>query len=138
LAASPLAEKQIQTSTNIVNTKVQKAVYHMSKETKSKFDHDSKPYKCAVFLNKQISLRLPDRPVTTEEKLQKWSDDINKVNSIDGYSWSLIDDVLEFSQHDDFWRDNLLSGEAFRKHFEKLYARFRKPQNKDDWYMDFK
>lgn len=86
------------------------------------FDHDSKPYKCAAYLDKEIQRRLPKRKPADEATLQRWADSFDKVNRIDGYDWDLIAEVLEFSQDDLFWRNNILSGDKFRKQFTTLYA----------------
>jgi hypothetical protein len=87
------------------------------------FNKTSKPYRCAAFLNEQISIRLPQRKEATEKVLQSWADDFDKTNRIDGYKWELIGEVLEFSQQEEFWQKNILSGAAFRKQFVKLYSK---------------
>ena len=86
------------------------------------FDHESEPYKAARYLDRQITKRLPKKSAT-EEQIQNWAADIDKVNRIDGYDWDLIADVLEFCQKDPFWQNNILSGKKFREKFLQLMAK---------------
>lgn len=51
---------------------------------------------------------------------QKWAEDIEKIHRIDGYDWGLIEYTLNWSQNDDFWKQNIRSGSKFRKQFERL------------------
>lgn len=96
------------------------------KKPKKVFAWDSKPYKCAVYLDESIRDRLPTKPKTPETTLQSWADAFDRVNRIDGQDWELIAAVLEFSQEDDFWRNNILSGDKFRKQFFTLLAKMPK------------
>lgn len=89
------------------------------------FVEDSKPYRCAVFLDECIRDRLPTKPPATEAQKQKWADAFDKLNCIDGQDWELIAEVLEFSQTDDFWQKNILSGDKFRKQFFALLSKMR-------------
>lgn len=93
------------------------------KAAKTVFDHESKAYQCALWLDDDLRKRLPQRKPSTEETLQKWADGFDKTNRIDGYDWELIRDVYEFSQKDSFWKLQIMSGDNFRKHFEKMYAK---------------
>lgn len=86
------------------------------------FDHESKPYKCAAFLDAKIRKRWPDRKPSDEHRLQSWAKHFDAANRLDGNSWELIGDVLAFSQQDPFWSKNILSGEKFRKQFDTLRA----------------
>ena len=97
------------------------------KEKSPRFEHESKAYRCAAFLDETLAKRL-DRPGKKEDTLQKWSDAFDKTNRLDKWSWKKIGAVLDcLCDEDDkrleFWRPNILSGETFRKQFEKLYAK---------------
>lgn len=94
-----------------------------SEKNKPIFGNNSKPYKCAVFLDREICSRLPAKKPASEKILQSWADAFDKLNRIDGYKWSLIGEALEFSQSDKFWQKNILSGATFRKQFLKIYAK---------------
>ncbi len=89
---------------------------------KEPIPHDHNAYKAARWLSKQIRKRMPDRKEYSEEDLQRWADDIDKLNRIDGYEWELISDILQFSQRDKFWQSNILSGAKLRKQFETRMA----------------
>lgn len=90
------------------------------------FVADSKPYRCAVFLDECIRDRLPTKPPASEAQKQKWADAFDKLNRIDGQDWELIAEVLEFSQTDDFWSRNILSGDKFRKQFFTLLSQMQR------------
>ena len=93
-------------------------------ETKRKrYEPDSNPYRCAAFLDGSIRKRLPEKKAADEGTLQKWADAFDKCQRLDGYSWPLIGQVLRFSQNDEFWQKNILSGRSFRAKFTQLYAK---------------
>jgi hypothetical protein len=52
----------------------------------------------------------------------QWSADIDKLHRIDGQSWERIREVIDWSQRDDFWHRNILSGSKLRKQFDRLGA----------------
>lgn len=55
-----------------------------------------------------------------------WASDIDKINRIDGHDEKLIEALLEWSQKDEFWKAQIRSGAALRRHFEKLYVAAKK------------
>lgn len=61
----------------------------------------------------------------TDTILKQWSADIEKIHRIDKYDWQLIEGVLEWSQKDDFWCQNVRSGKTLRKQFEKLLVKMK-------------
>ena len=99
-------------------------VKETSKATKRTppLDHTSDAYKAARYLDRRIRERLPTKPPATEATLQAWALEIDRLHRIDGQSWDDIADVLEFSQDDDFWAPNIMSGSKFRKRFFTLLA----------------
>lgn len=92
------------------------------KKRRAVFEAESNAYKCAVYLDRRIRERLPEKPEADERTKQRWADAFDKCHRIDGYSWDVIGRVLRFSQTDPFWRQNILSGRNFRDKFLKLYA----------------
>ena len=50
----------------------------------------------------------------------KWSLSIDKLNRIDKQSFEMIEAVIVWSQADTFWKNNILSGDALRKQWDKL------------------
>lgn len=95
------------------------------KKSKKKpiYDHTSIPYRAAKWLSEQIMERLPEQKAYTESDLQRWADDFRLMNTADGYEWELIEKVLQYSQEDYFWSQNILSASKFRKQFSTLLAK---------------
>lgn len=96
--------------------------------SKPSFAKDSKPYLLAVFLGKRIKKRLPSTEFPDETKLQAWADAFDKCNRLDGHPWDEIKMVLKFSQDDQFWQANILSGKKFRAKYIELLAKMSMPQ----------
>lgn len=103
-------------------------LFEVSDETPNqtkKYDEESKPYKCAAFLSKRIKERIPNK-VIPERQLQSWAYDFDKTHRLDKQDWQTIAAVLDFSQTDDFWQRNILSGGKFRKQFDQLFLNMQK------------
>lgn len=87
------------------------------------FEHESKAYLLASWLDKEIADRLPHYKQKTEKALQKWAAEFDKIHRLDGIEWNAIRDVLVFSQDDSFWQTVILSPANFRTNFSKLDAK---------------
>lgn len=87
------------------------------------FPHTADAYMAAKYLDGRIRERIPTKPVATEAILQSWARDINNINRIDKQSWDDIDKVLQFSQSDSFWSQNIMSGSKLRKQFFVLLGK---------------
>jgi DNA-binding transcriptional regulator YhcF (GntR family) len=89
--------------------------------------HEAK--RIAWDLSGLIARRLPEskeaRPDVREANARRWCDPVEKLHRIDGHPWERIADVMRWSQADDFWSGNVLSGTALRKQFTKLQAAMR-------------
>ncbi len=85
-----------------------------------KFSENSDAYQAASYLARQKVKNYPNLKSPSEEDIQRWANDIDKCNRIDGYSWDDIADVLHFSQKSKFWRQNIRSGAKFREQYERL------------------
>ena len=65
-------------------------------------------------------------------KVDKWIPDIEKLNRIDGASYEGIEAILRYmfeiyQPNSDFdWREQIRSGNKFRKHFYRLYELAKK------------
>ena len=57
--------------------------------------------------------------------LIKWAEPIDKLNRIDKRDWKLIQKVIIWATKDDFWKQNVRSGEALRRHFEKCLVKMQ-------------
>ena len=93
-----------------------------AKKQREPFAHDSNPYICAAYLNKEICKRL-EVESKTETTLQSWADAFDKCNRIDHHQWDELEILLRWSQEDNFWQQNILSGDKFRKQYETLLAK---------------
>lgn len=60
-------------------------------------------------------------PFVKPVSISDWAYDIDKLNKIDGQDTALIEGILKWSQTDEFWKKQIRSGAALRRHFEKLY-----------------
>jgi hypothetical protein len=67
------------------------------------------------FMGKKLSSKDHDR----------WAKDIEKIHRIDGYDYKMIEAVLEWSQQDEFWKQNIRSGATLRKQFTQLLVRIK-------------
>ncbi len=61
-------------------------------------------------------------PLTKEPNLVEWAQEIDRLVNRDGVPRELVEGVLKFAMKDDFWRTNIRSAKALRKHFEKIYV----------------
>lgn len=95
-----------------------------------RFAETDKPYRAAKWLSRAIMERMPKRKPITEDDLQRWAGDIDKLHRIDGYDDETISDVLIFSQRDAFWQSNILSGKKFREKFVTLMAHMERDARK--------
>lgn len=96
-------------------------------DKQKKFEANSNPYKCAVYLARRIKERIPNKAIT-ERQVQSWAYDFDKLNRLDNQKWETIAAVLDFSQTDSFWQSNILSASKFRKQFDQLYLKMQKEQ----------
>lgn len=99
-------------------------------KSQEKFDEESKPFKLAKWLDKQISERSPHYQHRTGSQLQKWAHTFDLMNRRDGIPWDDIRDILSFSQQDPFWQTNILSADKFRKQFVQLAAKMDREAKK--------
>ena len=97
-----------------------------AKRTPPPLDHTSDAYKAARYLDRRIRERLPTKPEASEATLQTWAHDIDRLHRLDGQNWDDIADALEFSQDDDFWAPNIMSGAKFRKQFFALLSKMQR------------
>lgn len=81
-------------------------------------------YQLAERLHKWILRNKPDRKIQENWK-QRWAEDIDKMHRIDGRNWRQIAGAIDWSQRDDFWHQNILSGANLRKHYDRIEDRAR-------------
>jgi len=70
------------------------------------------------------SLILKNNPkAKIPESLNDWIKEFDHMLTIDKRTPEEIENVMEFSQKDDFWYTNILSAGSLRKHFDQLYLK---------------
>lgn len=82
----------------------------------------------AVLLAARIEARVKDQPKALTEENRKgtiasWADAFRLAHVRDGRPWARIRAVLEWSQADAFWSQNIRSAGKLREKFEDLAAR---------------
>ncbi|WP_367294646.1 Lin1244/Lin1753 domain-containing protein [Levilactobacillus yonginensis] len=88
---------------------------------KPKYGPDDQPYQIAQHLLKAIRDNDPDfSPKGDERKLQTWANDIRLAHTQDGHAYDKLDGMVDWCQHDDFWKSNILSGAKLRKQFDQM------------------
>lgn len=60
--------------------------------------------------------------------LDKWNEDMDKINRLDGYSYDQIENVIDWCQNDTFWKSNILSPKKLREKFPTLLLQMQRPQ----------
>jgi len=81
-------------------------------------------YQLAERLHKWILRNKPDRKIQSGWQ-ERWADEIDKMHRIDGREWRQIADAIDWSQRDEFWHQNILSGANLRKHYDRMEDRAR-------------
>jgi len=122
------------------------------KEKEKELDKEKEQKKYTV-QHKDAALYLADKILCNDSNnatlknnydktIDRWADDIRKLNLIDDRSLEDIKKVIDFSQHDNFWCSNILSAKKLREKFGTLYLQLTKKnmpkvktQNKNG--MDF-
>ena len=79
-------------------------------------------YQLAERLHKWIIRNKPDRKIQDGWR-ERWADEIDKMHRIDGREWRRIAGAIDWSQRDEFWHQNILSGANLRKHYDRIEER---------------
>lgn len=86
--------------------------------------------KLAKRLHAWITKNKPDRKIQDGWE-ERWATDIERMHRLDGRTWEAIAACIDWSQRDDFWRQNILSGETLRKHYDRMSDRARAERQKN-------
>ena len=79
------------------------------------------------------------QPPTFKNKkpnLNSWYDDIEKLHRIDGATIEDIRCVMEYVVTDEFWKNNILSGDKLRKHYDRLFLQYKKNKPEPEETME--
>ncbi len=88
------------------------------KEKKPSFCENDK--KITDYLLKKVKQRYPFIKNKTEKDLINDYEEMNRLHRIDGFDYNTILAIVNFSQTDDFWCQNIRSVSKLRKQFENL------------------
>lgn len=92
------------------------------------FDVESDPYRLSILL-RDLMLRNNARakvPEATPEGMAKWAVHIDRMLNIDKRTVDEVEQVIRWSQDDEFWMSNILSTKKLRDQFDKLWLRMNK------------
>lgn len=95
----------------------------IKKKSKIRLTPPTEAIEAAQVLSDKISENIPNRTPLTESQLTAWAWEAEKINRIDGHSWSEICDLICWCQADSFWKSNILSMQKLRKQWNQLLAK---------------
>lgn len=83
---------------------------------------DKEKYSQIIFCLSKYLFKLIKRnnPQAKEPNFNQWAKDMDYIIRIDKRSYRNIVRVIHWSQHDQFWKTNILSPEKLRKQFDQL------------------
>lgn len=91
------------------------------KRKRAVFGADASAMELAVHLRQRILETLPTARVPrTWEQMQRWAEEFDRMLRLDGRTVGGVKAVIDFAQRDSFWKANILSAEAVRKHYDRL------------------
>ena len=125
--------KRVQNVRKSVQKRTEKRALKRKKETIQKktivFALNSEPYRLSGLL---LALIIKNNPKSrlanltagdVEKQIQGWSKDIDLMLRVDKRTPADAEEVIRFSQQDNFWRANILSTTKLRKQFDQLYLK---------------
>lgn len=106
----------------------------------TKLERQLKPGAVAVkYQHTEFSMRLAtdllasvknNYPFTPQPNLEQWAHDIECLVRLDNYDRRVVEGALQFSQYDEFWRQQVRSGANLRKHFVAICVKAKEYQAK--------
>lgn len=100
---------------------------------KAKYGDDSPYLKLSKHLFNHIKKRNPNH---RNPNFQNWADDFRKTVELDNRTIKEVKEIIDWSQQDDFWQNNILSAGKLRKQYDQLYLKMSESniQNKERDY----
>lgn len=91
-------------------------------DDKPKRDKPPPSQDAAALADLLASLIVADNPRAIVKPAQpaKWAEQFDLQHRVDKTSWEDMRAALEWAHRDDFWRSNVLSAEALRRHWNRL------------------
>ena len=98
------------------------------KKAVRKFAEDSTEMKLALYLFAKIKQNNPEHKSLTDSQKQKWADSIRLMIERDKRTPQQINNMIDWCQADDFWKQNILSTAKLRKQYDTM-----RPKAKAEW-----
>lgn len=98
-----------------------------SQKSQKRYSDDSPYIKLAERLYKHLKSRNPEHK---EPNWQTWADDFRKAHKLDGRSIKNLAEVIDWSQNNDFWQNNIMSAQKVRKQYDKLKLQMNTNRNR--------
>jgi predicted phage replisome organizer len=116
----------LQCNTPVTNSNTEIEIEkEIEKKKDNIFDENSTEFQLSLYLyelvNKNFTMKKPN--------LQTWATHIDKIIRIDGRSAEEIKKVIEWSQQDDFWKQNIRSTSKLRKQYAQLCMKMNTDKN---------
>ncbi|WP_191363460.1 hypothetical protein [Limosilactobacillus oris] len=84
--------------------------------------------KLALYLFAKIKQNNPEHKSLTDSQKQKWADSIRLMIERDKRTPQQINNMIDWCQADDFWKQNILSTAKLRKQYDTM-----RPKAKAEW-----
>jgi len=81
---------------------------------------DSKEYRASNYLFEKI---LDRNPSNRKPDINSWALHIDYMIRIDNRTPKQIADVIDWSQQDDFWQNNILSTKSLRRNYDQMFMK---------------
>lgn len=88
---------------------------------------NSEEFRLAKYLFDKIR---ESNPFVKEPNFQNWAKNIDLMHRVDNIPYEHIEKMIDWCRQDDFWKGNILSTEALRRGFAKMYERILQEHNK--------
>lgn len=111
---------------NAENAKNEKNKDNSRQSAKRTYDEDSIHYQLASSLFKEIQNNNPE---ARSPNLQTWSDDIRKMIEIDNRKPEQVENMIRWSQSNDFWSSIILSAKKLRDKYDQMRVQALKGTN---------
>lgn len=116
----------INNANNAKNAKNEKNKDNSRQSARRTYDEDSLHYQLASSLFKEIQNNNPE---ARSPNLQTWSDDIRKMIEIDNRKPEQVENMIRWSQSNDFWSSIILSAKKLREKYDQMRVQALKGTN---------
>lgn len=112
-------------STNINSTNSNSS-NKKSRKSQERYSDNSPYIKLAERLYDHLKSRNPEH---IEPNWQNWANDFRLANEVDKRSIENLEEVIDWSQNNDFWQNNIMSAKKVRDQYDKLRLQMNSSKN---------